>query len=66
MIYEFRCADAGAVTCSLTATAENVEDLREGLAAHLADVHNVTRPSETLLDHLVACASVVRRHAAGD
>lgn len=56
MTYEFRCADAGAPTCAGHLTASNEDELRDKLLQHLAR-HEVT-PNATLVDHLVASATV--------
>lgn len=55
MSYEFKCQDAGAMSCWGSVSANSEDELRKELAEHVRNTHEV-EPNATLLDHLVATA----------
>ncbi len=50
MTLKFSCADVG-VVCKQSVTAESEDELVEKIAEHAADVHGVTRMTETLVNY---------------
>lgn len=56
MALKFSCASAGADTCGFRTTAVDKADLARQLADHLARVHAVKTPTQTIVRYLIKCA----------
>jgi predicted small metal-binding protein len=54
---EIHCRDAGAVSCRGHVTADDEEEFKQKLLAHLAKDHGVEHPNDTLVDYLMSLAS---------
>lgn len=56
MPLNYTCAGAGADTCGFRTTASDKADLARQLADHLAKVHAVTTPTQTIVRYLIKTA----------
>jgi predicted small metal-binding protein len=57
MSYEIYCKDAGAASCRGHVKADNEEEFKSKLLAHLREKHGVTTPNATLVDYLMSVAT---------
>jgi predicted small metal-binding protein len=56
MALKYSCAAAGADTCGFSTTAMDKADLARQLAEHLAKVHAVKTPTQTIVRYLIITA----------
>lgn len=56
MSLNYSCAGAGADTCGFRTTASDKADLARQLADHLAKVHAVRTPTQTIVRYLIKTA----------
>lgn len=56
MALNYSCAAAGADTCGFSTTAVDKADLARQLADHLARVHAVKTPTQTIVRYLIKVA----------
>ena len=62
MANTYACAAAGAGTCGFKTSWNDEADLRRQLADHLVNVHNVQRPTQTIVNYLVKVAKDMSGH----
>jgi predicted small metal-binding protein len=54
--YDYRCHAAGARPCSFRTQSSNEKEAREQIVQHLIKVHDVAKPTATIVNYLVGTA----------